>query len=345
MMKLLFLFILLLGPNLLWAKTEPAIERGFKTACHADLYRTTGVLVFGEKSPWSLENNYCERMNIKSPEQAFDEGRDMPTAELSFVHNEIRWLSQPSNSFDLVTLNDLNRLAEEAWGKILECHGTADKARRAYYEASNRCGLDQVIRNFSDSVRLYLQSTQIFQMQDSITGAYHPLLTQALLENALVTALISGIDTYETSDKYYQGRIIDFLIQGGTYESMKDGSYKGNFGHSFVFDGMLDQPALKKAFLRQNRKINANLLLSRNLGLLKCGEMGLWPGVTRLISAAMYSGAASTDLKSHEFETRAHEACGKITFDNTYYSYNGSSRRNQIKIIQLFRKLSLRYDK
>ncbi|HWU45048.1 MAG TPA: hypothetical protein VN132_16460 [Bdellovibrio sp.] len=313
-----------------------------QTPCQLELHRKTGLLLINGESSNFLESKYCERMLLNSTHEAFEAGHDLPADKLDVTNEPIVWASQAPGYFDLEPLNDINHQAALLWNQLVDCHGSAEKARRAYYELNSKCDLDKSIKSFTRNVHLYLETTQVFQKRDYVKGRYHPLLTQIFLENANATSWMSASDKRAGNIGFYRELIIEFLSQGNSLESLETSTNeKEIIKWSALREFIHSNPDAKSLFYIQNRKINSILLIGHNTSMSRCESFGLWPGVTRLIVSGLGSDPNNYQLGINALDKIVANACGDIRYYRTYYSY---SSRESVDVLKLFRDMAVRFE-
>lgn len=345
-------FLLLMASQLAFAKEkfdirtslDQALE-GRRTSCQNEMYRTTRVdTYFSSRFENSLEHRFCERMLIRSPKEAFSEGRDLPADRLNASEESFAWFSESSGYFDLGALTDLNKEAIQLWNKMVECHGSAEKARSAYFRLDGKCGLNLELQRYSQSVQLFLSTSPIFQSQYKISGSFHPLLAQVLIETLSANGWLPGDPSNLPMIDVYSGFMIRIMSEGKTVpevETMRPEESSHQIGAYAVKMALKSNPALRYYFQRLNRRLNAFSLLNQNVSLDRCENWGLWPGASRVAIKMLDMDHVISSLKTDQLQDKIYQACGDVRYSGSLYSGEG---RNSISIGILFRNMATRFE-
>ena len=319
-----------------WAEIMGVDENSctYKMAMDLGLSPYTFLNLQSRTSAYSLENTHCSRMSLGSFESAFAEGKDLPAAELNTQ------LSSQENNLE--SIYAFNQESHQLWEELISCHGNAEKARQAYLKLDSKCGLNLKIKNLSQSVLIYLKTTLPKVKNENTPVIMHPLLTQIVLENALASSFIAFLD-YKKDDAthYIRGAMTEFINDGYSLEDF-DGpnaaivKRKHNSLHFFYKERLYE---LHNWMAYQYRQMNAVNLLKSNMAT-DCASLGLWPGISRVVSIFIDNDYNNRSLGKGEISKIYLNACGDMRF--TPSAYGGESRAS-LNIIKDFRKLSNRF--
>ena len=163
---------------------------------------------------FSLEVEYCERMKAGTWDSAFAEGKDLP-AELLNTSKTSTQIESFSAGVEIDSLIGFNSQASNLWTDLVNCHGSAEKARQAYLKLDTKCGLDRKIQSYALSVQSFLTTTMPATKEGRHLIAFHPLLTEILLENANATTWLPALDPIPTNSMKYLKRLAtEFIFDG-----------------------------------------------------------------------------------------------------------------------------------
>lgn len=309
--------------------------------CIQSLARSMGVTVWDIISEeLSLEKKYCERMNLGFAQSAFAEGRDLPAEKL-----RTDW-SPPENQItdvqiDSETLIQLNLQAKKTWDDLVNCHGSSEKARQAYLDLNNKCGLDKKIKEYSISVQSFLITNLPATKNSHINFSFHPLFTQVLLENANATSWMPGRDPISDSETSYINELLmNFFFEGyavdDLYNPEKEQELKKRFYYLTVIKNTFP---LRNFTVARSRQISSLKLLVINKAQ-DCESLGLWPGISRIVAKELVKDFKNSKIGSGELLKRYMKACGDFQYTN--HAYSGRTRTSDL-IVYSFRKLATRF--
>lgn len=314
-----------------------------RTPCQNELYRTTRINYMKGREDGTLEGQYCERMLLFSASDAFAEGHDLPADQLNVTIEPIRWKTEVPGHFDLLALDEINTQAASLWTKLVDCHRSPEKARFAYYKLDAKCGLDADVRNFSQSVHLFLESSLPFPVHFQLQGNYHPLLVQILLEKLSLSTWREEAGEKFSDVQVYSRAMIEYLGRGWTLEQIEEAQKDNNIStHATLLAALLEEKSVFPQYLRRLRhKFNAFRLLIHNTSLNKCESMGLWPGVSRAVAAGLDGDFVIRGLPLRKLQEKIYAACGDIHLTESPYSGNVKASS---KIMKLFQERASRFE-
>jgi hypothetical protein len=293
---------------------------------------------------FSLEAKYCERMNIGRWDSAFAEGRDLPAELLNTQTSKLEF-ENLNNAAEIENIVKLNNQAQVIWDELVQCQGSAEKARQAYLNLDSKCAMDKKLSDYSLSVQSFLMSSAPATKDKKYFVILHPLLTQILLENANATSWSPGIDPLPTDgSKYLRGLAIELISDGlgisdlenPTPENVQAFNRK-HFHIRMLYDEKrMDIQRLMSFTYRQMNAINWLNFNQAN----DCASLGLWPGVSRVVTHELGKDSSVFRLGTDELSKRYMNACGDMRYTDSPYSGSG---RAAYDILKQFRKLSTRF--
>jgi len=320
----------------------------------------------------SLDAKYCERMFPKNPKSAFSFNMDIPAdllsvsvkslEELSFndtlsasvyhngFHNQSvqskidlkltrKDVYQLTENMDWESLSELNYTAKTLWTKLVNKYGS-EKARSNFYTFKFSKDEKKEIKQFSKSVQLFIESTQIDNTWGlNVIGEIHPLLTQIILN------LFTDQFHYQTQEggfKFYNVIFNNFTNQLAMDNGQKFNKFflesdsgrrflddKGNFVSFLSDEELLSFNKIPSGELKKNRVYINILNLLQLLSDKNCEQWGLWPGITRVVLNNMSFFSQGNDRYIHttvmtNIFQKSQNACGPITIDYLRASVSSS---------------------
>lgn len=324
--------------------SEEMVNRSFNPpACIANLAQSMGTSNWSIISQWnSLENQYCERMQVGFFDSAFSTGKDLPAEKLNTDWQEPAAVATDPK-IDSSVILDFNKQAKNLWDDLVKCHGSAENARQAYLKLSDKCGLDKKIQNYNFSVQSFLMTSSPPTKGSYLGIRFHPLFTEILLENANATSWIPAYDSISNSElRYYYGLIIKFIVEGHTLNDLNAPEKNREIElHYYALTRIKDEVDLQGMMAVKFRQINAIRYLEMNVAI-ECASLGLWPGVSRVVVHELSKDSENYDIGSEQLVTTYMKACGDFRYTN--HSYSGNSRAS-FGIVKDFRKLAIRFSK
>ena len=324
--------------------SEQILERSTNPpACIQNLARSMGNSNWPIVRQWnSLENQYCERMQIGYFESAFSEGKDLPAEKLKTDWQKPEEVLNDSRT-DASIILDLNQQAKNLWDELVSCNGSPEKARQAYLKLDNKCNLNNKIQNYSSSVQSFLMTTTPPTKGSFLNISFHPLFTELLLENANATSWMPAYDPMPNSElSYYYGLINKFVVGGYSLDDLNKPEKSREIQMQFfALTRIKDEADLQGMMAFKYRQINSVRFLQMN-SAKDCESLGLWPGASRVIVHELSKDSSNYDIGSDQLVETYMKACGNFQYTN--HAYSGESRTS-FSIAKDFRKIAIRFNK